>query len=72
MENLFKANEYVKEQYHFSEKNKYVAMAFVPMQEWEELYDEETAFKLGTAFPSLNKPFAGRGKISLKPCKSKW
>lgn len=39
--------------------NKYVTMCYVPMQQWEELYDEDTAYKCGTAFPSLNKPFAG-------------
>ena len=44
------------------EKNRYVGMCFVPMQEWEDLYDLETAFKTGTAFPSLNKPFMGAGR----------
>lgn len=42
--------------------NKYVTMCYVPMQQWEELYDEDMAYKCGTAFPSLNKPFAGGGK----------
>lgn len=39
-----------------------VAMAYVPFQRFEELYDEGKAFMLGTAFPSLFKPFMAGGK----------
>jgi len=42
--------------------NHYVGMAFVPMQQWEEMYDSATAFHVGSIFPCLNKPFFGKGK----------
>ncbi len=38
-------------------KNCSFAMAFVPVQPWEELYSEEDGFEAGTVFPSLDKPF---------------
>ncbi len=41
-----------------------IAMAYVPMQEWGDLYDHETAICQGTAFPELNLIFCGsRGKM---------
>ena len=40
-----------------------LAMAYVPWQKWEKLYDDEKALEIGTAFPSLNLPFLGRGVI---------
>lgn len=41
-----------------------VGMAYVPMQQWEQLYDPETALCQGTAFPELNLKFCGsRGKM---------
>jgi len=36
-------------------------MAYVPWQDWEEVYDMDRAFHCGTIFPELNKPFVGRG-----------
>jgi hypothetical protein len=36
-----------------------VAMAYVPLQQWEMPYDEMTALSRGTIFPSLDKPFVG-------------
>jgi len=42
--------------------NKLIAICFVPVQEWEQIYDEDTAFSAGTVFPSLNKPFLGGGR----------
>ena len=45
-----------------SSVNKLVAMCFVPMQEWEPIYDEDTAYSAGTIFPCLNKPFLGGGR----------
>ena len=36
-----------------------VAMAYVPWQEWEDVYELCEGFEIGTIFPSLNKPFAG-------------
>ncbi len=40
-----------------------LAMAYVPWQKWEPLYEEEKALAAGTAFPSLDLPFCGRGII---------
>lgn len=41
-----------------------LAMGYVPMQSWGELYDPETAICQGTAFPNLNLIFCGaRGKM---------
>ena len=40
-----------------------LAMAYVPMQQWNELYKPATAICEGTAFPELNKIFCGvRGR----------
>ncbi len=36
-----------------------VAMAYVPLQRWEELYDLSRGFACGTIFPSLSKPYTG-------------
>lgn len=40
-----------------------LAMAYVPWQEWGDLYDEEQALKNGTLFRELNKPFLGRKQV---------
>ncbi len=38
-----------------------VAMAYVPWQKLDKLYEDlEDAFREGTIFPELNKPFCGR------------
>ncbi|WP_296775968.1 spore coat associated protein CotJA [Ruminococcus sp.] len=37
------------------------AMAYVPFQQWGELYDDEKAFSRGTLFPELDLPFSGGG-----------
>ena len=36
-----------------------VAMAYVPMQPWEETYEPAKALQAGTIFPSLDLPFLG-------------
>ena len=36
-----------------------VAMAYVPWQEWEDVYELCEGFEIGTICPSLNKPFVG-------------
>ncbi|MDO4485647.1 MAG: spore coat associated protein CotJA [Bacillota bacterium] len=36
-----------------------LAMAYVPMQPWEETYDLEKGLNSGTVFPSLYLPFLG-------------
>jgi hypothetical protein len=37
-----------------------LAMAYVPFQRWEPLYDPCRALQRGTVFPSLDLPFCGR------------
>ncbi|MBR1770865.1 MAG: spore coat associated protein CotJA [Lachnospiraceae bacterium] len=38
-----------------------VAMAYVPWQRFNGIYDDlEKAYRIGTIFPELNKPFTGR------------
>ena len=46
------------------EINCSLAMAFVPIQPWEELYSDEEAFEYGTAFPSLRKDFEFGGQVN--------
>ncbi len=40
-----------------------VAMAYVPWQEWDDIYSEEVALCNGTLFPALDKPFLGRKQV---------
>lgn len=42
-------------------KNTPLAMAYVPFQQWNEVYTEDEAFKNGTLFPELNLPFERGG-----------
>lgn len=44
----------------FPEKTP-LAMAYVPFQQWGEVYDEDDAFEAGTLFPELNFPFERGG-----------
>ena len=37
-----------------------LVMAYVPWQQWGELYDEPCGFERGTIFPALYYPFVGR------------
>lgn len=37
-----------------------LAMAYVPMQIWQQLYDPEVGFDKGTIFKELDKPFCGK------------
>jgi hypothetical protein len=51
------------------ERNRYLedlplAMAYVPFQEWREIYPPDEALSIGTIFKELNLPFYGR-----RPCK---
>ena len=45
-------------------KNRWeiIGICYVPMQKWEQIYDEDTAYSAGTIFPALNLPFLGGGK----------
>ena len=38
-----------------------IAMAYVPWQEWQNIYEAEKGFHQGTIFEELNKPFTGIG-----------
>ena len=37
-----------------------VGMCYVPFQQWETPYAENTALERGTMFPGLDKPFCGK------------
>ena len=37
------------------------AMAFVPWQKWQDVYDIDQAIGCGTIFKELYKPYVGRG-----------
>ncbi len=37
-----------------------LAMAYVPFQVWEDIYDIKVGFDRGTIFRALDKPFLGR------------
>ena len=43
--------------------NKSLAMAYVPWQNWQDLYDAEKGFHCGTIFKELNLPFLGKGGV---------
>ena len=43
-------------------KNTPLAMAYVPFQQWNEVYSEEEALPSGTLFPELTLPFMGGNK----------
>ena len=38
-----------------------LAMAYVPMQRWKNVYANDVALNRGTLFPELDLPFTGRG-----------
>ena len=38
-----------------------LAMAYVPSQKWEDLYETQTALERSTIFRALDKPFLGKG-----------
>ncbi|MBE6648199.1 MAG: spore coat associated protein CotJA [Ruminococcaceae bacterium] len=43
-------------------ENISLAMAYVPFQRWQNIYDVDDAFGAGTLFADLDKPFLGYGK----------
>ena len=53
-------DENTLQQGRFPEKTP-LAMCYVPMQEFGELYPENTALEKGTIFPDLEFPFRGKG-----------
>lgn len=42
-------------------QNTPVAMAYIPFQQFGQLYPPEKGYKQGTIFPDLDKPFLGGG-----------
>ena len=42
-------------------ENKVLAMAYVPWQKWQNIYDVEKGFCRGTIFQELDLPFFGVG-----------
>lgn len=42
-------------------ENMPLAMAYVPWQTWQNIYDAEKGFCNGTIFQDLNLPFLGMG-----------
>ena len=42
-------------------ENAVLAMAYVPMQMFGNLYDSKKGLQAGTIFADLDKPFCGRG-----------
>jgi len=40
-----------------------LAMAYVPIQTWEDIYDCDTALSRGTLFAQLDKPFIGEEAV---------
>ena len=42
-----------------------LAMAYVPMQQWRQLYDPNVGFGRGTIFMELDKPFCGKEGCKL-------
>ena len=42
-------------------RNTPLAMAYVPWQQWREIYEPDKALCRGTIFKELDKPFLGKG-----------
>ena len=42
-------------------KGTTIAMAYVPWQQWQNVYEICRGFERGTIFEDLNKPFTGKG-----------
>lgn len=40
-----------------------LAMAYVPFQQWQELYDPQLSLERGTMFAQLDKPFIGEEAV---------
>lgn len=40
-----------------------LAMAYVPIQKWREIYGSDVALDRGTLFSELDKPFLGRRAV---------
>ena len=51
---------YVSPSAGFPAQEGQLAMAYVPMQVWRQLYDPNVGFSKGTIFTELDKPFCGK------------
>ncbi len=40
-----------------------LAMAYIPMQKWRDIYDPEVALERGTVFAELDKPWLGKEAV---------
>ncbi len=40
-----------------------LVMAYIPFQQWTEVYDPKEALREGTFFPDLNFPFKGKEAV---------
>jgi hypothetical protein len=47
----------------FKENKFSYAMAFVPFQKWQNIYDTDVAFSRWTIFADLDKPFLGEAAV---------
>ena len=45
-----------------------LAMAYVPWQQFRNLYDLDRALQVGTIFAELDKPFTGKGGMCRERC----
>ena len=51
--------EYVKNDNNVSQKGQVLAMSYVPMQNWQNLYEYDKGLMRGTVFEELDLPFKG-------------
>lgn len=58
-ENTFSFNNHSKDDMNLEYRP--LAMAYVPRQNWNHLYEIEKGFQKGTIFEKLDKPFLGKG-----------
>ncbi len=49
-------------------EDKAITMAYVPWQQFRNLYDLDCALKTGTIFAELDKPFTGKGGMCRERC----
>ena len=54
--------ERMSEYFRLFPANMPIAMAYVPWQKWQNIYEPCRALKNGTIFEELNKPFSGKAE----------
>ena len=60
--------QYMTDFKHPNDENRTIAMAYVPWQQFRNLYDLEQALQVGTIFAELDKPFTVRGGMYHENC----